>query len=87
LGVLQPVGGIFIAHVQSVSDAIDSAYSLYDANKDVWTSILQLAHAWGCENVKNLAFRELHRLGVPLADLTRRQSFWFKVCSQIESLG
>ncbi|KAI5122318.1 hypothetical protein M0805_002485 [Coniferiporia weirii] len=41
-------------------------YSVYDAPLDAWIAILQLAHRWEFAEVRELAFRELNRMHIPL---------------------
>lgn len=40
-------------------------YSIYEANVETWTSILRLSHIWQCDEIRDLAFRELDRLVIP----------------------
>lgn len=40
-------------------------YSVYEASIEEWASILRLAHIWQCDEIRDLAFRELDKLDVP----------------------
>lgn len=40
-------------------------FTLYDFSVEDWTAILDQAHRWRFDNVKNLAIRELERLPMP----------------------
>ena len=51
-------------------------YSLYDANTEVWTSILKLAHQWKFREAKELAVRELEALSIaPLQRVVLYQKY------------
>jgi len=51
-------------------------YSLYDADADVWTSILKLAHQWKFREMKELAVRELQALSIaPLQRVVLYQKY------------
>ena len=51
-------------------------YSLYDADAEVWTSILKLAHQWKFREMKELAVRELQAISIaPLQRVVLYQKY------------
>lgn len=61
MGFLQPVSPSTIPAPRLLTARSTSKYDIYEAEIDVWFTILRLAHEWGFPEVTRFALREVKR--------------------------